>query len=517
MGEWAALDQGSKVPRGCDVPPYLRISPWRSMAREGRPPLREFGLHAEKGPPMIERLVVFGATGDLTGRLLMPALAELAESGRLTPQFTVSGASNLDWSKEEFREHTSSQLAEHAAHVQSATRDLLVGLVDYQPADVTRLEDVKRVLGTDGPDTLVYLALPSGLIEGALSALAGAGLGRADAIAIEKPFGTDLASAQHLNEMLRTMLPLPTVFRVDHFLSSELVRRVVTLRFLNRLFEASWNADSIERVDISWLESLTLEGRADYYDQAGALKDMLQNHLMEVMSLVLMEQPARMDADSFRGARVEALRAVATPSPQQIRSNTIRARYTAGMIGDRKVPDYNDEPGVHPERNTETYASLTLEVDNPRWSGVPFTLRSGKALPEFSAEIAVHYRPLPRYLLDRYPGVEPNVLRIGLQEPYIGLTTTVNGPEQSAEVRELEMRSTPMKYTPYANLFVEMLRGDPTLLIQGDEAEEAWRIVDPVLAGWAAGEVPMQTYRAGDPPPDPELSLDRMRRTVVVT
>jgi glucose-6-phosphate 1-dehydrogenase len=213
-----------------------------------------------------------------------------------------------------------------------------------------------------------------------------------------------------------------------------------------------------------------------------------------------MEQPARMDADSFRGARVEALRAVSTPSAQGVRADSVRARYGAGTIGDRKVPSYVDEPGVDPERETETYASVTLEIDNPRWAGVPFTLRSGKAMPEFSAEIAIHYRPLPRYLLERYPNVEPNVLRLGLQDPYVTLTTTVNGPEQTAEIRELELLSTPMTRTPYANLILEMLRGDPMLLIRADEAEEAWRIVDPVLSGWATGDVPMLTYPAGSLP-----------------
>jgi glucose-6-phosphate 1-dehydrogenase len=458
---------------------------------------------------MIEQLVLFGATGDLTGRLLMPALAELAEAGLLPPRFTVVGASNLDWSTEDFREHISSQLAEHANNVGPAARDAVVEMLSYRSADVTSVEDVRGVIGSGHPDTLVYLALPSGLIEAALRALAGASLGSSDAIAIEKPFGTNLASAQSLNEILRTTLPLPTVFRVDHFLSSELVRRVIVLRFLNRVFEATWNSVHIEHVDISWLESLTLEGRADYYDRAGALKDMVQNHLMEVMSLVLMEQPARMDADSFRGARVEALRAVSTPSPQGVRSDSVRARYDAGIIGDRKVPSYVDEPGVDPARDTETYASVTLEIDNPRWAGVPFTLRSGKAMPEFSAEIAIHYRPLPRYLLERYPNVEPNVLRLGLQDPYVALTTTINGPEQTAEVRELELLSTPMARTPYANLMLEMLRGDPMLLIRGDEAEEAWRIVDPVLSAWATGDVPMLTYPAGSLP---ELQRTRAKK-----
>ena len=451
---------------------------------------------------MIGRMVLFGASGDLASRLLMPAVAQLAEAGLLPPGFTVLGSANTDWSTGDFRQHIAAELDKHAP-VAPATRDAVVRMLSFAPADVTQPAEVSRVIGGDHPDTLVYLALPPGLLLSVLPALAAARLRTSDAVAIEKPFGTDLASAQHLNQILRIQLPQPTIFRIDHFLSSELVRRVVTLRFLNRIFEPIWNAVHIERVDISWLESLTLEGRASYYDTAGAMKDMVQNHLMEAMALVLMEQPARLDADSFRGVRVEALRAVATPAAQTMRSRTIRARYTAGTIGTRQVPSYVDEPGVDPSRDTETYASLTLQVDNPRWAGVPFTLRSGKALAADAAEIAVHFRPLPQYLLDQWPGVEPNVLTVGLTEPYVRLSTTLNGPEQTAETHQLEALSTPPRFTAYAHLIQEMLNSDPMLFIRGDEAEEAWRIVDPVMKAWSAGAVPMQEYPAGQAPPGP--------------
>ena len=448
---------------------------------------------------MIERMIVFGASGDLTSRLLLPAVAQLAEAELLPPELTIVGSDISDWSTDDFRQHIAGRLQEHAT-VSPAARDDVVGVLTYQPADVTQPVDVRRVIGDAHPGTLVYLALPPRLLSEALPALATTQLGAGDAVAIEKPFGTDLASAQHLNEILRFQLPEPTIFRIDHFLSSELVRRVVVLRFLNRVFEPILNAAHVDRVDVSWLESLTLEGRAAYYDGAGALKDMVQNHLMEAMALVLMEQPARADADSFRSVRVEALRTVATPSTDRMRSDAIRARYTAGMIGSRQVPAYVDEPGVDPGRATETYASLTLGMNSPRWDDVPFTLRSGKAVEADSAEIAIHFRALPRYLTDQWPGVEPNVLRIGLIEPYVRLATTLNGPEQTAENRHLEARSTPPRLTAYAHLIQQMLDSDPMLFIRGDEAEEAWRIVDPVMAAWAADEVPMQEYAAGTEP-----------------
>jgi glucose-6-phosphate 1-dehydrogenase len=454
---------------------------------------------------MIERMVLFGASGDLTSRLLMPAMAQLGEAELLPPAFTIVGSANSDWSSEDFRQHIAGALEEHST-VAPTTRDAVVRRLSFQPADVTQPEEVSRLIGDDHPDTLVYLALPPALLTSVLPALATSKLRGSDAVAIEKPFGTDLASARHLNEILRIQLPEPTIFRVDHFLSNELVHRVIVLRFLNRVFEPTFNAVHVDRVDVSWLESLTLEGRASYYDGAGALKDMVQNHLMEVMALVLMEQPARVDPDSHRAVRVEALRAVATPTAERMCSNTVRARYTAGMSGSRRVPSYVDEPGVDPSRNTETYASLTVDVDNRRWAGVPFTLRSGKALEADSAELAIHFRTLPQYLLDQWPGVEPNALRIGLTEPYVRLTTTLHGRERTAENRDLEARSTAPRLTAYAHLIQEMLKSDPMLFIGGEEAEEAWRIIDPVMNAWSVGDVPIQEYPAGGAPPGPAFT-----------
>ena len=367
----------------------------------------------------------------------MPAIAQLAEAGLLPPGFTVVGSANTDWSTEDFRQHIASELEKHAP-VAPATRDAVVQMLSFAPADVTQAAEVSQLIGGDHPDTLVYLALPPGLLLSVLPALAAARLRTSDAVAIEKPFGTDLASARHLNQILRIQLPQPVIFRIGHFLSSELVRRVVTLRFLNRVFEPIWNAVHIERVDISWLESLTLEGRASYYDTAGAMKDMVQNHLMEAMALVLMEQPARIDADSFRGVRVEGLRAVATPAAETMRSATVRARYTAGTIGTRAVPSYVDEPGVDPGRNTETYASLTVEVDSPRWAGVPFTLCSGKAL---AADSGRDRHPLP----PASPVPAQPVAWCRTERPYSGSHRALRAAVHHAQRPGANSRDTPAR------------------------------------------------------------------------
>ncbi len=453
---------------------------------------------------MIQRIVLFGASGDLTARLWMPAIAQVAADGLLPDGLRILGSSTTDWTEEEFREQMAEALSQHASNISPDVRRAVVDSLDYRTADVTSPADVRTVVGEAHEPTLVYLALPSALVDRALAALSSTDLTASDAIAIEKPFGTDLASAKRLNEILRSAIPQPTVFRIDHFLSNELVRRILALRFANRVFEPVLNAQYVERVDISWLESLALEGRASYYDRAGALKDMVQNHLMEALSLVLLEQPARLDEASFRGNRVEALRAVATPTVESIRSGTIRARYTAGKIAGRVVPSYVDEPGVNPTLNTETYAAVNLEVSSSRWHGTRFTLRSGKALAEDSAEIAIHFKRVRGYPGNVLVDVAPNVLRIGLMKPYVRLETTINGPDHTPVGQTLEMFSPEPRRTAYANLIVEMLNNNPILFIRGDEVEESWRIIDPIASAWANDEVPMRTYSAGAEPPVPD-------------
>ena len=334
---------------------------------------------------MIQRMVLFGASGDLTSRLLLPAVSQLAERDSLPPGLTIVGAANTDWSTQDFREHIAARLREHS-RASAAAQARVVDMLAFEPADVTDPADVRRVIGQGGPSTLVYLALPPVLLPAVLAALASAGLRADDAVAIEKPFGTDLASARQLNETLRIQLPAPTIFRVDHFLSNELVRRVVSLRFLNRVFAPAWNAENIERVDISWLEDLTLEGRASYYDGAGAMKDMLQNHLMEVMALVAMEQPARLDADSFRAVRVEALRAVATPVAERMRARPCG----------RATPPARSAPGPSPRTSTSPASTRHATPRRTPRSPSTSTPPAGQAYPSRSGPARPSSSPPPR-------------------------------------------------------------------------------------------------------------------------
>ena len=379
---------------------------------------------------MISRMVIFGATGDLTARLLLPAVAQLVESNALPSDIRILGSAVESVVRREIshayrpgagcacRPGVAGNAAEGGRHARLSS----VG------RDRSNRRCSRHRHGPWCQRSSTWPCLPV-CWRRRWRRWPLADLGSEDAVAIEKPFGTDLASAQRLNALLASGLSAPTIFRIDHFLSNELVRRIVALRFANQVFEPILNANHVERVDISWLESLTLEGRAAYYDRAGALKDMLQNHLMEALSLVVMEEPARLDAISFRNSRVEALRNIATPTLADIQAGTIRARYTAGVIGDRQVPAYVDEPGVDPTRGTESYAAITLSLQNRRWAGVPFTLRSGKSMPADTAEIAIHFRPLPPHLFDLDVDVPANVLRIGLMESYVRLDTTINGSD----------------------------------------------------------------------------------------
>lgn len=445
---------------------------------------------------MFERLIIFGASGDLTSRLLLPSLAEIQAEGLLPEGLEITGVGRIDWSTTEFRAKIAADLETYAPSISKAARRALVQSLRYYRGDLTDANAMRGLLSTVDRPLLAYLALPPNLFEGTLGALAEARLPHGSAIAIEKPFGDGLDSAKRLNALLHAEFPGAMVYRVDHFPSSELVQRISTLRFSNRFFEPVWNAAHVERVEISWDETLTLEGRATYYDRAGAARDMIQNHLLQVLCFVAMEPPARYDERAVRDARANVLAAIPSPSIRQIRAGSLRARYTAGTIGRRAVPAYVDEPGIDPANNTETLAEITVYIDNWRWQGVPFVLRSGKALAKDAAEVAIHFRPAPA--MNRgTPPMARNVLRIGLMEPYVRLEINDIGQNRAIEVATLELNAQPPARSPYANLLKDMLAGEPMMMTRGDEAEEMWRIVEPVLDAWAAGKVPLLEYAAG--------------------
>lgn len=448
---------------------------------------------------MIRRFVVLGATGDLASRHLLPALARLHEAGKLPADLSILGAAREDWDTATLRAHMTERLARHAAGTARASRHAVVSRLVYQRADASDPADMARMLDDVREPGVVYLALPPSVLEAAVQAVAGLRLAEGSRLVVEKPFGENLASARRLNRLLRAAFPETAVFRMDHFLGKQTVQNILGLRFANRVFEPLWNRSHIARVEIIWDETLALEGRAAYYDSAGALRDMIQNHLLQLLCLIGMEAPISLSERDFRDRKVDVLRAVRRLAPDEVERRTVRARYDAGRIGDRPVPAYVGEDGVDPNRKTETFAQVRFSIDNWRWAGVPFLLRTGKALARNRQEIAIHFQPVPHLVFGHEPDPRPNILRLQLDPDRMSLVVNINGAGDPFELEsvELDRDLAAQDLSAYARLILDILEGDPTLSIRGDEAEESWRIVEPILDAWAAERVPLATYPAG--------------------
>jgi glucose-6-phosphate 1-dehydrogenase len=362
---------------------------------------------------MIRRLAIFGATGDLTARYLLPGLAALRATPHLGDDLQVTGAGRQEWDTEQFRQWAAEQLARHAAQLPASARQAAVSASRYHQADVTDPAGVAAVIAGDGP-VAAYLALPPAVFPAGVSALHEAGLPPGSRIALEKPFGEDLRSAVELNRLLAGLLPEEAVFRVDHFLAMRTVQNILGMRLANRVLESVWNAAHIAEVDIVWDESLALEGRAGYYDGVGALKDMVQSHLLQVLCMVAMEPPISLGERDLRDRKMDVLRSVRPLTDTDVVHHTQRGRYLAGRAGDHDVPAYADEAGVDPGRHTETFAEVELELANRRWAGTTFRLRTGKALRRDRKEVAVRFRTMPHLPRGHVGEALPNVLRFGL-------------------------------------------------------------------------------------------------------
>jgi glucose-6-phosphate 1-dehydrogenase len=452
---------------------------------------------------VISRLVIFGATGDLTARYLLPGLAALHAAGHLGDGFIMAGAGREGLDSGEFQRWAAAQLDRHAGHLPASARQAIVSASRYQQADVADPASVAAVTAGDGP-LAAYLALPPAVFPAAVTALHEAGLPPDSRIVLEKPFGEDVHSAIELNRLLAEVVPEQAVFRVDHFLAMTTVQNVLGTRLANRVLEPIWNAAHIAEVDIVWEESLALEGRAGYYDGAGALKDMLQNHLLQLLCLVAMEPPISLGERDLRDRKMDVLRSVRPLTDADVTRKTRRARYVAGRIGDRQIPAYADEEGVDPARRTETFAEVELELENWRWPGTIFRLRTGKALWRDRKEVAVRFRPVP-HLPFGHTGEElPNVLRFGLEPETLTLEVTGIGARVGVLVPlTLTTRLDPPELPAYGRLLQDVLSGNAALSIRGDEAEQSWRVLTPVLSAWSKDLVPLEEYPAGSDGPGP--------------
>jgi glucose-6-phosphate 1-dehydrogenase len=446
---------------------------------------------------LLKTLVVLGARGDMTGRLLLPALVRLAGAGSLPADTRILAVDRDPGDDEDYRTHARQKLDAHLPDRDDKAADALLNRLSYRQADVTSADALRAAVeGADAP-MAVYLALPNVLFRPTLEALAGAGLPPHTTLVVEKPFGTDLDDARELNALIARSFDEHDVFRIDHFLAKQTVLDVLGLRFANRIFEPVWNSDHISRVDITWYESLGLEGRANYYDRAGALRDMIQNHLLQMLALVVMEPPRSITDRDLRDRKVEALRAVSPPQPDEMAKLTRRARYTAGTVDGKELPAYADAEGVDPARGTETYAEVTFRVRNWRWAGTPFRLRTAKAIGKERREIAVYFRSVPHEPFDDRD--RPNVLRFTLSPDAIALELNLNGEGDPFDLERVTLDNDfpTQELPPYSLLLQEILEGDATLSIRGDEAEELWRVVEPVLQAWERDEVPLEEYPAG--------------------
>ena len=433
---------------------------------------------------MIGTLVLFGATGDLAGRYLLPALAALGAAGRLPDDFAVIATAPEPWDDEAFRRHASERLAEHAGDVAPERREALTRALRYRSADATDGADVAALVRAAGGDAVaVYLALPPALFEPTVTALGGAGLPPGSRVALEKPFGEGLGDAVRLNEVVAEALGdagEQAVFRVDHALGMATVQNLLALGRHDPVLATLWHAEHVEQGEVRWEEDLALEGRAGYYDSAGALKDVMQNHMLQVLCVAAMEPPADPGERALRDAKVAVLEAARAGRSQ-------RARYGAGRVGDRDIPAYADEEGVDPDRGTETFAEVVLALDTPRWQGTRFVLRAGKALGRRRKEVVVRFR-----------SEHGNALRIGIDGPY-DLALHLRG----AAPLTLTGPPPPSELPPYGRVLLDVLEGDSSLSVRGDEAEAAWRVVEPVLAAWRDGRVPLEEYAAGSSGPPP--------------
>jgi glucose-6-phosphate 1-dehydrogenase len=435
---------------------------------------------------VIERLVVLGGSGDLMGRYLLPGLAALQARGDLPAGFELVGAAREDWDDDRFRDWAAEWLRREAAGIDPSAAAALVRASRYRRIDLGDPADVSACVAGEGP-VAVYLALPPAVFPIAVSALHEAGLPAESQVVLEKPFGDDLASATALNRLLAERFDERHVFRVDHFLAMTTVQNVLGTRLANRVLEPIWTSAHIEEIEIVWDETLALEGRAGYYDQVGALKDMVQNHLLQLLCLVAMEPPISLGERDLRDRKVDVLRSVRPLRAEDVAARTRRARYRG----------YADEDGVAPELGTETFAEVVLELDSWRWSGTSFRLRTGKALGRDRKEIVVRFRPVPHtFGLPQPPAA--NRLHFGLSPEGLSLELTGTGPAPTPSLVPLVLSAElpPPELPAYGRILLDVLRGESALSIRGDEAEQSWRIVTPVLEGWAHDLAPLEEYEA---------------------
>jgi glucose-6-phosphate 1-dehydrogenase len=480
----------------------------------------------------LSALIIFGASGDLTTRKLMPALAELTDRGFLAPGFTVVGVARTEMTDDDFRARMAAAVENAPASWAATTARFRYITGDYSdPACFQHLhqvlEEVDIASGITGGtgNRLYYFAAPPSTFPILIKGLGEAGLNKANTptgfarVVIEKPFGRDGKTAAELDTTIHEYFDESQVFRIDHYLGKETVQNLLALRFSNTIFEPLWNRNYVDHVEITVAESIGVGHRGGFYEEAGALRDIVQNHVMQVLALTLMEPPSTMDSTGIRDEKVKALRSIMTFSDRALEENVIRAQYDDGLVDGEKAIGYRLEDGVNPHSTTETYIAMKFMVDNWRWAGVPIYVRTGKRLAKRVTEVAMHFRRAPHLpFAERMSRkLEPNSLIVRIQpDSGISLRFGAKVPGQAFVVRTAHMdfdyaeQFSEEDLDGYERLLLDALLGDSTLFIRSDEVEQAWRIVDPMLRAFSDPDFPLARYNGGTwGPGEADRLLDR--------
>lgn len=468
-------------------------------------------------------MVIFGATGDLAHRKLLPAIYNLAHEGALPERFNLVGFAFEDYDDESFREMMGKSIEQYSRRApKPEVLEALLHRTQYIQGSFDKTEDFEK-LGeslarlddkADEPmNHLFYLATSPAFFAKVVEQIGAAQLDKLDnakvRVVIEKPFGRDLESAKALNRDVLSVLDEEQVYRIDHYLGKETVQNILAFRFANSMFEPIWNSNYIDYVQITASEDLGIGSRASYYDTAGALRDLIQNHMLQLMALLCMEPPNALTANKVRDEKAKVLRAVQAPLFSEVSRMAVRGQYTAGTIGSDNVPGYLEEEGVAAESKTETYAALRLEVSNWRWAGVPFYLRTGKRLARKVTEIAVTLKPVPHLAFQIHGAPPPPNELVFTIQPNEGVSISLGAkiPGAKTRIRPVNMQFqygtsfTSESPEAYERLILDVMRGDATLFTRVDEVEALWEIVDPVLSYWAADPAAPETYASGSSGP----------------
>ncbi len=458
--------------------------------------------------------VIFGATGNLASNKLLPALYHLETAARLAESLSIIAFSRRDWDTASWREHMREVLRDKVkGSLDTPTFDRFLARFAYHKGDLNDPHAYHALAERLPPEsscsaTVFYLAIKPAEFGAVIQNLEAAGLNKPrglNRVVIEKPFGEDLESAQTLNRLLHQHFEEQQVYRIDHFLGKETVQNLLVFRFANTLIEPLWNRNFIDHVQITVAESGGIDRRADYYDRAGALRDMLQNHLMQLMTVVAMEPPPALEADALRDEKVKVLRSIRPISKRAVHAHAVRAQYSRGSVEGQIARAYQQEDNVEANSTTETFVAAKFYIDNWRWRGVPFYLRTGKRMPRQTQIIAIRFRQPPQQLFRETPfeSVAPNWVLLSIQpEESMHMEIHVKQPGLDMGTRVMQMNASFLKtdeqtLDAYETLLLDVIEGDRSLFIRFDEVEWAWRVVDPILKNWAVEREFIPTYPAG--------------------